>query len=375
MRGPNIKQYRGVYGLNKYAIWFSMVELSPINKYTIIKNFSSFKELWDFIYEDEFKKSSYIKERLIDKFKAAYDKEKIDKIEEIIFKENIGITTIFDDNYPEKLRDIVDPPCVLYYKGSLDSINHKSVSVVGARECTLYGENVTKEICKILTQNSINIISGLAKGVDSIAHRVCTKKKNYTCGVLGCGINNIYPKENKGLYKEVENYGVIISEYVPNTRPNAWNFPIRNRIISGLSDLLIIVEASGKSGSLITANLALEQGREVMAVPGSIFSRYSIGTNELIKDGAHIFTNSKDLYELLNIEEKSIKNFKNNVNFTKEQSEIFGVLTDRPMHIDDISKLTNIDIECLHGLLFEMQVFSKVKCICGNYYVKIEELA
>lgn len=361
--------------MNRYAIWFSMVELSPINKFTILKNFDSFKELWDFIYEDGFEKYPYIKEKVINKFKTAYDKEKIDKIQEIIFKEGIKITTIFDDNYPVKLRNIVDPPCVLYYKGKLNSINYKSVSVVGARECTLYGENVTKEICKILTRNNINIISGLAKGVDSIAHRVCTENKNYTCGVLGCGINNVYPKENKWLYREVENNGVIISEYVPNTRPNAWNFPIRNRIISGLSELLIIVEASEKSGSLITANLALEQGKEVMAVPGSIFSKYSIGTNELIKDGAHIFTNSKDLYELLNIREKSIKNFKNNVNFTKEQIEIFKVLTDIPMHIDDISKLTNIDIECLHGLLFEMQVFSKIKCICGNYYVKVEELA
>lgn len=361
--------------MEQYKIWFSLVKLAPISKYELLKNFSSFEELWHFIHEDELKKISSLGEKINYKFKSAYDKEKIHKIQEIIFKENIKVTTIFHDNYPERLRNIVDPPCVLYYKGNLDKINNKSVGVVGARKCTLYGENVTREICKILSKNNINVISGLARGVDSIAHKVSIENKNYTCGVLGCGINNIYPRENRKLYKDVENQGVIISEYVPDTKPNPWNFPVRNRIISALSDLLIIVEASEKSGSLITANLALEQGKDVMAVPGSIFSKYSVGTNELIKDGAHIFTNSKDLYELLNIKQKNIQDFKNNINFTKEQKRILEILTDIPMHIDDISKLTNIDIECLHGLLFEMQTFSKIKCICGNYYVKIEELA
>ncbi|MFX0549085.1 DNA-processing protein DprA [Hathewaya histolytica] len=361
--------------MNKYDIWFSLVKLSPIIKYNLLKHFNSFEDILQVITSNNIEGVSGLKEKVIYELKNAYDEEKIYNIQDIMVKEDIKITSYFNKDYPEKLRNIVDPPAVLFYKGDLNKINNRSVSIVGARECTLYGENVTEEICRILSGNNINIISGLARGIDTTSHKTSLKENNYTCGVLGCGVNNIYPKENKKIYDEMEQKGLIISEYIPNAKPNSWHFPIRNRIISGLCELLIIIEASEKSGSLITANLALEQGKDVMSVPGSVFSKFSRGTNKLIKDGAHVFTCEEDLYEILKIQKQNVKNIKNNVNLKGEEVKILSILSDKPMHINEIVKLTNIDIERLLGVLFEMQTFSKIRCICGNFYVKNQKLA
>ena len=222
----------------------------------------------------------------------------LDKYLEYMQKNNIEILTIYDKEYPKKLKEIYDPPVVLYVKGNKEILKEKAIAMVGCRQCTKYGEVVVKNMSYNLSLNNINIISGLAKGIDTYSHIGCLKGNAKTIAVVGTGLDRVYPEENKKLFKEIiDRDGTIISEYVIGTKPLAQNFPRRNRIISALSEGVVVVEAKEKSGTLITADFALEQGRELYVVPGNINSIYSYGTNELIKQGAKIITKAEDIIE------------------------------------------------------------------------------
>lgn len=204
--------------------------------------------------------------------------------------------TLDNENYPTLLKQIYDPPKVLYVKGNTDILNNISVAIVGCRDSTKYGNKATQYFAYNLSKNNINIISGLAKGIDSFAHIGALQAKGKTIAVLGCGLDIVYPKENEDLFKEIiKQGGAIISEYPIGTKPKKNNFPARNRIISGLSRAIIVVEAREKSGALITADFAMEQGRNVFSVPGNINSITSVGTNQLIKDGAIPVCNYQDV--------------------------------------------------------------------------------
>ena len=188
--------------------------------------------------------------------------------------------------------------------------------------------------------------------------------------MLGCGLDVVYPRENYKLYHKMFECGCVLSEFVPGTKPEHYNFPIRNRIISGLSDLVLIIEAGEKSGSLITAGLALDQGKDVMAVPGSIVSSNSKGSNRLLHDGAHVFTQIEDVFELLNMNYNMVKN--QNKPFSDDlHNKIISVLSDKPQHIDEIINITHIDIKQLYELLFELQLDNQILCLSGNFYVKV----
>ena len=213
-------------------------------------------------------------------------------------KNNIEIITIKDKEYPDKLKVIYDPPIVLYVKGNKKILNEKSIAIVGCRLCTKYGQSISKKLAYNLSLNNINIISGLARGVDSFAHKGSLAVKGKTIAVVGCGLDRVYPEENNDLINAIiNNNGAIISEYIIGTKPLAKNFPKRNRIISGLADGVIVVEAREKSGTLITVDFALEQGKNIYAVPGNIDNPNSFATNELIKQGAKLVTSMQDILE------------------------------------------------------------------------------
>lgn len=217
---------------------------------------------------------------------------------EYLNKNDIKLITIFDERYPEKLRNIFDPPIVLYAKGNVDLLNKLGIAVVGCRLSTNYGNNISTQFSYILSKYNINVISGLARGIDASSHMGALKANGNTIAVVGSGLDIIYPYENKYLFTEIiEKGGLIISEYVPGTKPLPKNFPQRNRIISGISNGVLVVEAKEKSGSLITVEFALEQGKEVYVVPGNINSKNSIGTNELIKQGAKMVTSVSEILE------------------------------------------------------------------------------
>ena len=209
---------------------------------------------------------------------------------------NIIKLTPNDKHYPIALKQIYDPPKELYCLGDIRLLNEPSISIVGAREATEYGKRIAKKLASDLSRRGVTIVSGLAKGIDSCAHEGSYNNLGKTIAVLGCGLDIIYPKENEELYKNIiKNGGLIISEFPLGTKPEKDNFPKRNRIISGISNGVVVVEAKERSGALITVDCALEQGKNVFAVPGNINSIYSEGTNNLIKEGAIPITSYKDV--------------------------------------------------------------------------------
>jgi DNA processing protein len=357
--------------MNIYDLWFSSIKLSNKIKLYLLKNMISTEELWNYTFY--VKDNIIINEKVRFYLKKAWDKIQLETLHRNLL--NIGVeTVVFNENmYPKNLRNITDSPSIIFYRGNIKKLDEKpSVGIVGSRNCSIYGENVTGIISEELSKNDVNIVSGMARGIDSFAHKACLKQNGYTCAVLGSGIDVIYPKENKKIYDIISEYGCVLSEFLPGTKPFSKNFPIRNRIISGLCDLLIVIEAGEKSGSLITAGLALEQGKDIVAVPGTIFSNESKGTNKLIRDGAYIFTDFKDLFEILNMEYMH-ENFPKTEKITGIEKKIYDSISDTPVHIDDIFERTNIDIKQLYEVLFELQLKDEVICISGNYYVKVNK--
>lgn len=281
----------------EYWIWLSRIEgLNPKLLNNLLEKYSEPKVLWSKTKAQLIKEG--IKESYAEYITNDLYKKNIDKYLKYIINNKIEIITIKDKNYPDKLKVIYDPPIVLYVKGNKSILNEKSVAIVGCRECTKYGEYIAKNLAYNLSLNNINVISGLARGIDSFAHKGCLEASGKTIAVVGCGLDRVYPIENKELFDRIIiNNGLIISEYIIGTKPVAKNFPRRNRIISALSDGVIVVEAKKKSGTLITVDFALEQGKNIYAVPGNINNPNAYGTNDLIKQGAKIVTKLDDILE------------------------------------------------------------------------------
>ncbi|MFH1063322.1 MAG: DNA-processing protein DprA [Candidatus Omnitrophota bacterium] len=231
------------------------------------------------------------------RIKQILSTEEFAKELEQIALNNIEIITIQDQRYPALLKEIYDPPIVLYLKGDVSVFKNKMLAVIGCRRASAYGLKQSDQIAQALAKLSICIVSGMARGIDTAAHKGALLVHGKTIAVLGSGFNNIYPLENKALFNEIANNGAVVSEFALNTLPLRGNFPRRNRIISGLCRAIVVVEAAQRSGSLITADLALNQGREVFAVPGSANSFNAQGTNKLIKEGAKLVENAQDIID------------------------------------------------------------------------------
>lgn len=350
--------------MDELAIWFSEIKISNKNKIIILNQFGSLEE----VYRATNKKT-YFNEKLNYAMASAYNIEKINNIKNKLKNINGNIISVYDNEYPRNLKEVQDYPPTIYYIGDINKINHnKNAAVIGSRRCSYYGEEVTRYIVTELAKNNINVISGLAMGIDAIAHNTAMECGGFTVGVLGCGIDVIYPIKNKKIFYNMYEKGCVISEFPLGTKPFKGNFPIRNRIISGLSEMIIVSEATMKSGTLITATHALNQGREVMVVPGNIFSEFSKGTNMLIKEGANPFLNLQDMVECIGVDVNK-ENYKKNKIYEKYKG-IYEIINDSPIHIDDIIKITKIDISVLYELLFEMQFNKMIKCINGNYYIR-----
>ncbi len=266
-----------------------------------------------------------------------------------------------DPDYPEKLKRYVNMPSGFYLKGSLPDPAKKSVAIVGARKCSSYGEQAARYFARTLASNGVQIISGLATGIDSYAHKGCLEGGGSTFAVLGCGVNIIYPKSNSMLYKSIlDKGGGLISEYDLTSPALPFNFPTRNRIISALSDALLIVEARIKSGSLITASYALEQGIPIFVVPGKITDSLSAGTNSLLMQGAYPALSPDDiLYELgIRREKKEEKNISplHDPSFSKTEKQILKSISDTPLPLDNICQMCNLDIAKVSTILLQLEL-------------------
>lgn len=350
--------------MDKYKTWLITLGLSDYAKIKLIEKYNNEENIYNNI--DNIIKEKLLHKNFLTKIKNN-NKEKEEKLEEYLFKNNIKYVTYSSSLYPERLKNIANPPYVIFYKGDITLLNYNMVAIVGSRKNTNYGEQVTKFIVSELYNISYGVVSGVAAGIDSIAHREILFRGGKTIGVLGCGIDVVYPRFNKNLYDRISEHGLLISEFLPGTKPLSYNFPQRNRIISALSNGVIVIEASNKSGSLITVDYALSQSKDVMVVPGPIFNETSKGCNLLIYQGARPFLGKKDLYEFLNVIKKDDKN--NAKNSIKKC--LLDVIGKEPIHIDKIIGSLNIDRIALFELLFEMQNENEIICLPGNYYVKI----
>lgn len=280
----------------KYWIWLACIEdLGPVRKQILLNKFKTPEKIY-VASDRELLSVVKIDKRILQNMKKAKDKILLEKYEEYILKNDIKMINIVDENYPSKLKNIYAPPITIFAKGDTSLLGSKAIAIVGSREPSKYGAYVAKKFSADISKNGVTVISGLAKGIDTLAHIGALSSFGKTIAVLGSGIDIVYPKDNAKYYSEISKKGLIISEYIVGTKPNSKNFPQRNRIISGLSDGVLVVEARKNSGTMITTDFALDQGKELYVIPGNITSVTSVGTNNLIKEGAKLVT---DVYEIL----------------------------------------------------------------------------
>ncbi|MFA6193982.1 MAG: DNA-processing protein DprA [Parcubacteria group bacterium] len=298
---------------------------------------------------------------------------------EILFKElakeNIEILTIGGDAYPVQLKEIASAPPVLYARGNKVILSNKSIAIVGSRKFTEYGRRVTENLTRDLVRAGLTIVSGLALGIDGIAHRSALDAGGFTAAVLGTGIDDatIYPREHFNLARQIiENGGALITEQPPKTPSLKQNFPARNRIMAGLALGTLVIEAAESSGSLITAGFALEQNREVFAVPGDIFSLQSMGANLLLKRGAKLVSSAADILEEFSLSRAqpklALKLFEPR---TDEEKIIWKILSNVPLHIDKISKLAKLDTAAVSSVLGMLEIESAVRDVGGKNYIRL----
>ncbi len=295
---------------------------------------------------------------------------------------------IGDKDYPKNLRNIYDPPHALYVNGAFLERDEIAVAIVGSRRASIYGIETGERLGFELAARGVTVVSGMARGIDSAAHRGALKAKGRTIAVMGSGHDDIYPPENKDLYCEIAKLGAVITEYENDMAPLARNFPQRNRIISGLSLGVVVVEAAKNSGALITANIAAEQGRTVFAIPGKVSSKTSNGTNELIKDGARLVQSVDDIMEELSIKEvkavseedkskidekisKKVKAYVYN-SLTDDERKIFKILSDEPVYIDELLNKADIEPQKASKVLLDLELKKLIVQLPGKQFVKKE---
>jgi DNA processing protein len=294
--------------------------------------------------------------------------------EQIIAK-GIKVLTWDDEGYPLRLREIDQPPPVLYLRGNYLGEDQWSVAIVGTRRVTSYGRQITEEIASYLARNKVTIVSGLARGVDAIAHQAALKAGGRTLAVLGNGVDRVYPPEHRALADQIINSGALLSDYPPGTPPEGFNFPPRNRIIAGLSLAVIVIEAGETSGALITAEFAAEQGREVFAVPGNILAAQSKGTNRLIQQGAHSLLDVKDILDILNLTHANEHQTARKVlPVDIVEAQVLNTLGNEPLHIDEIRNQTGLPIEKVSAALVLMELKGMVRQVGGMHYVATREV-
>ncbi len=348
-----------------YELWLILLEINNGEKIKLINKYKNCKNVYD-NFEEVLNNNKEISKKL-----EGFEKDdllpQIIRTKEILEREKISFITYDNPLFKDKLSGIISPPFFLFYKGNIEVINGKSMAVVGSRKYSNYGLIATKVLTKELITNNITLISGGARGIDSIAHKTALEYDGKNICVLGCGIDIVYPKENKKLFSEISKKGVVISEFLLGTPPLKINFPKRNRIISGLSDSTLVIEAGEKSGSLITARYALAQEKRVIVVPGSIFYKGAAGSNKLlVEDNCVCCADIEDFKFWAGFNHVAIKN----MTMSNEKKGLLELISNSPTHIDRIISNAEHDKGRLYALLFEMQMKGEVICLPGNYYVR-----
>ena len=290
-------------------------------------------------------------------------------------QKNNSIITFNDTNYPSQLKEIADPPPVLFIRGNPDLLSLPQIAIVGSRNPSTLGEETAFSFAKTLSQYGFVITSGLALGIDAASHRGAINAKGYTIAVAGTGLDRVYPARHKELATEIVNTGVMISEFPPGTTAKANHFPRRNRIISGLCQGLLVVEAAKQSGSLITARMALEQNREVFAIPGSIHNPLARGCNALIREGAKLVETTQDILEELNLyyqQDDKTPSFTMQSTLDLEQQTLLNRVMFSPTSIDRLVENTGESVEVLSSMLLILELQGYLEATAGGCYLRVK---
>ena len=359
----------------KYWVGFNLVKgIGPVRLEKLLDYFGDIRTAWEArTYQLQ---AAGLNDNLRDRMLKIRNQVSLEDLTQKIVSQGIQVITWDDPAYPEQLRQITQSPFVLYIKGELVNEDDWAVAIVGTRRYSDYGRQITENISHTLARNGITIISGLARGIDGVAHQAALEAGGRTIAVLGSGVDITYPPEHRDLGEDISRQGALISDYPLGTPPDGSNFPPRNRIISGLSKAIIVIEAGERSGALITATYAAEQGKDVFAAPGKITSPMSKGTNLLIKQGAHPLLESQDILDVLNMtliaEQRVIRK---SLPSDPKEAVLFQAIGEEPLHVDELCSLVNMPIEEVTSTLALMELKGMVRKTFGMKYFAVQELS
>ncbi len=355
----------------KYCLWLHSIEgFGPISAAAMLEQGLCAEDLYR-MKEERLMELPFLQKKMKRKILEAQSRQDPDLLMENLKEKRITFYSLEKGPYPKKLRNLRDAPYGLFCKGELPDEKRFTVGIVGARNCSSYGRIIAEKLGEELGENGVQVVSGLARGVDGAAQRGAVKAGGKSYAVLGCGVNICYPKENFTLFTEIEKTGGILSEYPPDVEPFPSHFPLRNRIISGLADCIIVVEARKKSGSLITAEYALEQGRDVYAVPGQIDSKLSLGCHYLIHQGAGIYFSTKEFLEDMSLDFEQAEAYSEEANLEKEEKLVYSSITLLPKSSMEIQEETGMERRELLEILLQLQLKKKILEFTKGRYIRI----
>lgn len=353
-----------------YLIWLNSI--NGIGNATIEKllwHFGSFEVLWN-APVNEIMNVPNVRKKVLEKLIDLRNIDYLKKCKERISSKKVVCMDRSDDIYPESLKNIPDPPQLLYKKGKIIKGDRNAIAIIGSRKCTSYGKNIAYKFAKELASYGVTIVSGMAYGIDSAAHRGALDGGGRTIAVLGCGVDICYPKSNANLMRDIIENGAVLSEYFLGTNPTPGNFPRRNRIISGLSKGVLVVEAGLKSGTLITVDCALEQGKEVFSIPGNINCSVSQGTNKLIKEGAKPVTCVEDILEEFNIQKQMRENDNIDLGLSDTERKVLEiVMKKQPIHMDMIGSILDLDAGTLNSIVTILEIKEIIEQLPGKIVI------
>jgi DNA processing protein len=357
-----------------YWLGFNLVKgIGSVRLQGLLSYFGNLEIAWQ--APTEAFKEAGLSSKVIDNLLKVRGKIDLEAELERILSKDIQVLTWESKEYPRRLKEIHQPPPVIYVRGRLALEDEWAVGIVGTRRVTAYGRQMAEELAAYLAGNGITVVSGLARGVDGLAHKAALSAGGRTIAVLGSGVDRIYPPEHRKLAEEICVNGAVISDYAPGTPPEGVNFPPRNRIISGLSLAVIVVEAGKKSGALITARFAADQGRDVFAVPGNVHAPQSIGTNQLIQEGARPLLKPKDVLEALNLQQiQEYRAARHVIPSDDVEAKLVEILHAEPVHVDELSREAGYSVQRVSAALTMLELKGVVRQVGGMQYVMAREV-
>jgi DNA processing protein len=375
-RGNQLYEGRGLPADKEKFFWVALNQvkgIGPVRFRSLINRFGDARSAWE-APESQLAETG-IGEKVVNNLIQVRANVDVQSVFDKAQRKGVSILTWLDEGYPRRLAELDQAPPVLYVRGELVPEDEWAVAVVGTRRITHYGQQAAEQIGGFLARNHITVVSGMALGVDTAAHEAALQAGGRTIAVLGSGVDHLYPPQNRRLAEKIMAQGAVISDYPLGTIPEAANFPPRNRIISGLSLAVVVVEAGAKSGALITANFGAEQGRDVFAVPGNIFSAGSKGTNRLIAQGAHPLLNPEDLMDVLNLKLISEhQTAQRALPADATEAKLYELIGDDPIHVDQIRTLAGLPIEKVSATLALMELKGLIRQVGGMNYIAVREI-